>query len=102
MLCCIYQRKYIDSANNKRGLGEGDELGWEGGRENSRRTPDKDKKVQEREEESLGHFVGMENSFTHFLAVPLNSVPALYQEGAGLGEEVEEHWPRSIHCFSVV
>lgn len=77
-------------------------MGWEGGRENSRRTPDKDKKVQEREEESLGHFVGMENSFTHFLAVPLNSVPALYQEGAGLGEEVEEHWPRSIHCFSVV
>lgn len=51
---------------------------------------------------ALGILLVYEIFFTHFLAVPLHSVPALYQEGAGQGEEVVEHWPNSIHCFSVV
>lgn len=86
----------------KWGCGEGNEQGGKGAGKKVRESQIKTKKTQYREEECPGHSVGIEDNFTHFLAVPLRSVPALFQEGAGPGEEVEEHWPRSIHCFSEV
>lgn len=60
------------------------------------------KGTQQRGEQSPGCCVSMQNIITHFLAVPLHSAPALYREAVGRAEEVVGHWPKSIHCFSVV
>lgn len=49
---------------------------------------------------ALGVFAVRKHILTRFLVVLLHSAPALYQEGAGLEEEVEGHWPTLIHCFS--